>query len=487
MNTTRQDVQRAHTKIVATVGPASRAPERLEALIRAGVDVFRLNTAHGEIAEHEQVLNSIRELSGRLGRPVGVLVDLAGPKIRLGELPEGQVYCGLDEEFRFVRGKETSDPRRLTTTYDKLVDELDEGDRVMLADGTVSMAVRQKTRDEAVCRVVQAGLVRSRQGVNLPGVKVSLPAMSHHDRECAIWAANHEVDFVSLSFVRSPAEVHGLKALLASFDAPTRVIAKIEKQEALDRLEEIVTAADGVMVARGDLGVEIDVARMPVVQKQIVALCHRHHRPVIIATQMLDSMQRSPRPTRAEVTDVANAILDGCDACMLSGETAIGDFPVEAVQMMNRVAMATEPLLHNPEFEVAASEFCPTELQPVTHGVVTGAGMIAKRLGAKLVVVVSHGGATALALSKQRNPTPIIGVSPRAATLRQMSLYWGVVPLPEAPTTDSIALLDHIQRWGLEQGLLATGDRIVLVAGIGLASKGHNMVRVEEVGRVATG
>ena len=473
---------RAHTKIVATVGPATREPAQLSALMDCGVDVFRLNMAHGETAEHQQTLENIRRLSVEQNHPAAVLVDLAGPKIRLGELIGDEIRCELGGEFRFVRGDRSAAAHDLTVTYERLVDELRIGERVMLADGAVSLLVEEKSRDAATCRCVQAGLIRSRQGVNLPGVKISLPAMSDDDKEHAVWACKNGIDYVSLSFVRSPREVHELKWLVNFHRSAARVIAKIEKQEALDQLESIVQAADGVMVARGDLGVEIDVARMPVVQKQIITLCHRYQKPVIVATQMLDSMQHSPRPTRAEVTDVANAILDGADACMLSGETAVGDFPTAAVEMMNRVALATEPLFAD-RGPLPAPDHRPEGLEHITHHVVQGAAHIARTLDAKLMIVVSNSGLTALSMSKYRTSVPTIGVSNRESTLRQMCLYWGVIPLVSAPTTDSIELIQHVQQWGLENGMLTAGDNLVLVAGIGLASKGHNMVRVHTVGQ----
>jgi pyruvate kinase len=482
MSVERTKHTRANTKIVATVGPASRREANLSALIDAGVDVFRLNMAHGDIPQHEEVLARIRKLSADKHHPIAVLVDLAGPKIRLGELVGGEVNCELGAEFEFIREESSTDPHKLGSTYDKLIDELRVGDRVMLADGTVSMLIESKSKHSAKCRCVQAGPIRSRQGINLPGVKVSLPAMSEEDKEHAVWAARNGVDYVSLSFVRSPKEVLELKWLLDFHHSPALVIAKIEKQEALDQLEAIVHATDGIMVARGDLGVEIDVARMPVVQKQIIAMCHRYQKPVIVATQMLDSMQHSPRPTRAEVTDVANAILDGADACMLSGETAVGEYPIAAVEMMNRVAAATEPLFATrPPFETP--DKLPEGLLPITHGVVLGAGQIAKQLDAKIIVVVSHSGVTALSISKHRSLVPTIGVSNRESTLRQMCLYWGVIPLADAPMTDSFELIQHVEKWGLENRTLAVGDNLVLVAGIGLASKGHNMVRVHIVGQ----
>ncbi len=473
--------QRARTKIVATVGPACREEDMLGKLVDAGVDVFRLNMAHSDIAGHSEVVARIRRVSEQKGRPIAILADLAGPKIRLGELPDGQITCQSGDFLTFVRGDHPSGPGQLTTNYEKLIDELQVGDRVMLVDGTIRLEVVEKVRDGIRCVVQQAGLIRSRQGVNLPGAKISLPAMSETDCEHAVWAAKNGIDYVSLSFVRTPKEVSELKWLLGYHKSPAHVIAKIEKQEALDQLEAIIQAADGIMVARGDLGVEIDITQIPVVQKRIVAMCNRYDKPVIIATQMLDSMQHSRQPTRAEVTDVANAILDGCDACMLSGETAVGEFPVEAVEVMNRVSLNTErsfvdrPAAPPP---VVLSE----NLKPVTQGVVFGAVHIAQQLKAEMVVVVSTGGATALALSKRRAPIPIVGVSDKRETLNKMCLYWGVIPVTGAPTTDSIELLDHIERWGLAEGCLTQGGYIVLVAGLGLASKGHNMVRVHQVG-----
>ena len=334
--------QTVRTKIVATIGPACREEESLRGLVEAGVAVFRLNMAHGSIPEHQESLDRIRRVSDGLGRPVGVLVDLAGPKIRLGELPGGAIECAEGSEFRFIRGSETQQPDEFVTTYATLLDELTVGDAVMLADGTISLIVEECTPTFARCRVVQPGLVRSRQGVNLPGVKLSVAAMSAADWQHAEWAAGAGADFVSLSFVRSAVEVKLLKELLRTRGSVARVVAKIEKREAIDNLESIVDAADVVMVARGDLGVEIDVASMPMVQKQIIRVCQRYQKPVIVATQMLDSMQHSRRPTRAETTDVANAILDGADACMLSGETAIGEHPRLVVEMMRRIASATE-------------------------------------------------------------------------------------------------------------------------------------------------
>ena len=448
-------------------------------LAQAGVDVFRLNTAHGDAASLDRSLARIRRASEQLGTPIGVLVDLAGPKIRLGELAGGSVNCRQGEVLRFVRGAASTRPDELVSTYDRLIDDLLVGSSIMLADGTVGMTVEQVTPEEATVRVVQEGIIRSRQGINLPGVPLTLPAMSDDDRRNALWAADAGADFVGLSFVRRSTEVRELKALLRGRGSPARVIAKIEKAEALERLEEIALAADGLMVARGDLGVEIDVARVPVVQKQIVALCNRLQKPVIIATQMLDSMQHSRRPSRAEATDVANAILDGCDACMLSGETAIGEFPEAAVEMMNRIALATEPSLGDrppPD----PPDALPEGLRAVTQAMIVGAGQVAQRLKARLIVVASHSGATALALSKQRSSIPTVGVSDVPAVLRQMCLYWGVVPLPGAPTEPG-TLLAYLGPWGRRDGSLARDDWIVLITGDGLTADGHNGIAAHQV------
>jgi pyruvate kinase len=348
---------------------------------------------------------------------------------------------------------------------------------------------------------VQGGVVRSRQGVNLPGVKLSVAAMSATDWQHAEWAAAAGADFVSLSFVRSAVEVKLLKELLRTRGSKARVVAKIEKREAIDGLEAIVEAADAVMVARGDLGVETDVASMPMVQKRVIRTCQRYQKPVIVATQMLDSMQHARRPTRAETTDVANAILDGADACMLSGETAIGDHPRLVVEMMRRIASATEEqYLHDRRqvlgellgrgraSAVSAGEFLPAPeflvdgLHPITQAVVDGAGRIAAELDAKLVVVASRTGVTAIARSKRRGAVPTVGVSDEPATLRQMALYWGVTPLAAVvATADTGGLLEHVCEWGLAAGRLRRGDRILLVAGTGFGAGGHNMALVHEV------
>ena len=469
----------ARTKIVATVGPACSAPPALEQLVKSGVDVFRLNLAHGTLAEKVEIIKSIREIGARMG-PLGIFVDLAGPKIRLGELADEPIECALGARMRFIRGQRSSGADELTSSYESLVDELDHGDHVLLADGTVKLEVVDKDADCVTCEVRQAGELRSRQGINLPGVKLSLPSLTPQDHKCIQWAVEQDIDFVSLSFVRSADDVRLLKQRLEQLNRPLPVIAKIEKPEALDRLEAIVDEAQAVMVARGDLGVEIDVAEVPIAQKRIIEICNRRLRPVIVATQMLDSMQRASIPTRAEASDVANAILDGADACMLSGETAIGKYPVESVETMNRIMLATEPLLkHRPQKTEPDLEFLRTH--PTTSAVVYGAGRIAERLGASLVVIATRSGATALAKSSQRDFVPTIGISRSSAVLNQMSLLWGVTPLQGVPFGDDIATCDYVTRWGRDNGTLERGDRVVIVSGAGIHQGAHNTITVHEV------
>lgn len=469
----------SHTKIVATLGPASDSPEMLRRLLTAGVDVFRINTAHGAPQEHSRLLNAVRQAGVDAGVSVGVLVDLAGPKMRLGKLPDDEVVCQIGDEICFVRGEASENPSELTCGYATLIDELSAGDRILLADGTVALEVERVEPARAICRVQQGGTVRSRQGVNLPGVKLLAATLGDRDREAAVWAANAGVDFLGLSFVRRADDIHELRQIIDGAGSETQIVAKIEKPEALTNLDAIISATDAVMVARGDLGVEIDIARIAVVQKQIVAACRKLHRPVIIATQMLDSMHGSRLPSRAEATDVANAILDGADACMLSGETAVGDYPVEAVEMMHRIALATESFAIKQDLTVLRDEPDP-EFHPITEAVTTAAAAIAEQLEARLIVVATVTGRSALGVSQQRTFVPIIGVSDSPAVLRRMSLFWGVVPIPAAPAEPD-ELLNFLTSNGLPGIDTAPGDRVVMVVGTKGADDRHNAVIVHQV------
>ncbi len=470
----------SQTKIVATVGPACNRPEDLLDLIHAGVDVFRINTAHGTREEHDRRVHEIRQVSRDAGRVIAILVDLAGPKIRLGELPDGQRQFISGEAVRFVREYGGSSPSELTTSYERLLEELEVGDRIVLADGMVTLNVERVDAEFAECRVVQGGIVRSRQGVNLPGVKLSAPALSDQDRDNAIWAAQAGVDFLGLSFVRRDDELRELKALITAHGADTHVLAKIEKPEALENLDAIVQTADAVMVARGDLGVEIDIATVPIVQKRIIAACRQYRKPVIIATQMLDSMQRSRMPTRAEVTDISTAILDGADACMLSGETAVGQYPRESVEMMHRIALAAEQHARDEPHQPVPAEYV-SGLREITEATTFAAGRLAEQLDARILLVASSSGHTAMVVAKHHHYVPVIGVSNSEQALRRMCLCWGVIPLAGAPVDHGDQLLEYVVQQGRASGSLSAGDRVVMIFGTGIRSSRHNMIVVHQI------
>ena len=474
----RQSFEEACTKIVATVGPACDTVERLAELIEAGVDIFRLNSAHGTREQHEQALANVRAAGEKVGFPIGILLDLSGPKLRLGQLMCDPFVCEFGAKVKFVRGNEPAEANEFTSSYKRLVDELNVGDRVMLADGTVSLVCESKTDSVATCRVTSAGEVRSRQGINLPGVKLSVASMRPEDVDNAIWGAKNGIDFISLSFVRSAEDVHSLKNLLVSYDSQALVIAKIEKPEALAQIDAIVDAADGVMVARGDLGVEIDIAETPVAQKMIIRVCREKMKPVIVATQMLESMHHSRRPTRAEASDVANAILDGTDACMLSGETAIGDYPVDAVATMNRIMLHTERKLLVTESDERSSS---KRVHPITSAVTAAATSIAEAIKAKMIVIATHSGGTAWVKSKSRSRIPTIGASENPATLRRMNLLWGIKPMHVTQIDDTAKLFDEITDWGCDSGVLSDGDMVVFVTGSGVMEKAHNLLVVHTV------
>lgn len=471
------------TKIVATVGPASGSADAIRELIEAGVDIFRLNFAHGTHEWLAEVLKHIRSISKELETPIGVLGDLSGPKIRLGTLPENGVECHEGTEFRFGRTADAADERLLTCTYDRLIDDVKIGDRVLLADGTVAMRATAKDEGSITCRVEQGGRIRSRQGVNLPGVELSTPSLTEKDRGDLEWALQNEIDFVGLSFVRSAADIELLRTAISEHASGHQpfIISKIEKTEAVADLDAILDVTDGVMVARGDLGVEADITLVPILQKKIIAACNQHRVPVITATQMLDSMQESDLPTRAEATDVANAVLDGTDAVMLSGETAIGKHPARCVRMMDKIASNAEELVTlAPAADVESD---PTRRAlPVTEAVAVGAVAAATKLDAKLIVVASQSGRTAMAFSKQRCQTPIVAVSDNPRTARRMCLFWGVTSLhSDAVTGGPDELVDRVEKWGRKLGVLSNGDRVVIVGKTDWSGRGHDMMVIRSL------
>jgi pyruvate kinase len=467
------------TKTVATLGPASLDSQKIKELINAGVDVFRLNMAHGNRDAHAETVSRIRQCSLEVGRATGILVDLAGPKIRLGQLTVDPYECHVGETITFIRGEHSDVPDQFVCTYPKLLDEIEIGDTVMLTDGIVRLIVIDKEKDWAQCRIVDGGTIRSRQGVNLPGVRLSVAAMSDEDCQNAIWAAECEADFVSLSFVRQAEDVLKLKQLLTEHNSTAMVIAKIEKREALDNLDAIVAAADGIMVARGDLGVEIEIEKTPLAQKLIIRQCQAHAKPVIVATQMLESMHHSKRPTRAEVTDVANAILDGADACMLSGETAIGDFPRESVEMMQKIMRETEQLLKGRKSRISNHEIECDSI--VTKAVVYGAAQIAQQIDARMVVIATATGEAALVKSKQRDFIPTVAVTDNEQVLRKMCLFWGITPLFSKSLQDIELIRQQVDRIAKADPNTQVGDHAVFVVDTHAMPGAHDMVMVSKI------
>ena len=473
------------TKIIATVGPACAERAKLRALVEAGVDVFRLNFAHGSHEWLEEIVRRIRSVSEVLGKPIAILGDLSGPKIRLGQLPEEGITCEEGVHFRFVREADPEDEAQLTCTYPQLIDDVTVGERILLADGRVEMQVLETPADgeSILCAVTRPGILRSKQGVNLPGTVLSTPSLTEKDRRDLAWALANGLDFVGLSFVRSAEDIRQLRQAIADHKSeyPPHIIAKIEKLEAVDDLERILERTDAVMVARGDLGVEVDIERVPTLQKRIIRMCNEHRVPVITATQMLDSMEDSEFPTRAEASDVANAVLDGSDAVMLSGETAIGAYPVEAVAMMSRIAREAERLVVPGQFE-GMKGHARTRARAVTEAVAHGAGAAAEHLDADLIVVGTHSGKTAMAVSNQRGRVPIVAMSNRPDTARRLCLYWGITAVDSPSVQEEPEnILNFVVGWGWGQGLLKSGSRIVLITGTNWSAERHDMMLIHVV------
>ena len=451
----------SRTKTIATVGPACATPEMLTKLIQHGVDVFRLNMAHGTRPDHEAAIKNIRSASEAAGKPTGILIDLAGPKIRLGQLNVDPLIIKNGQSVTLIRGDNPQSEFELCCSYAPLLDELKIGDAIVLADGLARLSVEKLEDDTAICNVVDGGTIRSRQGVNLPGTNLSIPALGEKDIDNAIWAASQDVQFVSLSFVRNANEIRDLKNLLSDHGSRASVVAKIEKQEALENLEEIVQATDAIMVARGDLGVEIAIEKTPLAQKQIIRICSTYRKPVIVATQMLESMHTSKQPTRAEASDVANAILDGADACMLSGETAIGDYPVDAVLMMQKIMLETEEMLKGRSSRMSLLDDLPHD--NVSESIVFGAAQIARRLDAEFVVIASSTGGTARLKSKQRDYIRTICFTDDDQVMKRLSLYWGIIPVL-IPSLADTKMRTFVDEWAKVHSDAKPGDPVVIVS-----------------------
>lgn len=465
------------TKIVATIGPASRSPEVLERLLRAGVDVVRLNFSHGTHDQHLEVIRSVRALAARLQRSVALLQDLSGPKIRTGKVRGGEIEL-RDGARLAITTDETVEgtPELIATTYDPLPRDVQAGDRILLDDGNLELRVLASAGERVECEVVHGGTLKSNKGMNLPGVSLSTPALTEKDRRDLAFGLAQGVDYVALSFVRQAADVAECKALVAEAGAHTPVIAKIEKREAVNDLAGILEVTDGVMVARGDLGVELSTEEVPTLQKRIIQMANGAGKVVITATQMLESMIENARPTRAEASDVANAILDGTDAIMLSAETASGRFPEEAVETMARIARYTEQHygLRGPQRVVGTGSIVARSLARV-------AATVAEELDCRLIVAFTESGQTARLVSAFRPQALIAAVTFNESTYRQLALWWGVLPVRSefAQTTDEMVVRgEALLR---EKGLVKAGDTILMLGGQSHTAGATNMLRVHAI------
>jgi pyruvate kinase len=471
-------MQRRKTKIVCTLGPATDSPEGIAALIDAGCDVFRLNFSHGDREDHREKIRRIREVSASVGHEVGILQDLGGPKIRLGTLPEEgiQLEAGMSVALG-VEGQ--SGGGVLPVGYPFLLEDVKAGERILLADGVVELEVTEVTGDRLVCAVLIGGTVTSRKGVNLPQAKLRVAAFTEKDRGDLEVGLEEGVDFVALSFVRHENDLGPVRERLSRQEHPPMLIAKIEKPQAVERLQPILEAVDGVMVARGDLGVEMPPEKVPMIQKEIIAAARRAGKPVITATQMLRSMVDSPRPLRAEASDVANAVLDGTDAVMLSEETAIGHYPTEAVRVLHRVALEAEPEIDHEE--MLADSDSPA-VPGVTGSISRAAYELAAGIGAAAIVTTTASGDTARLVARLRPTTPVLALTATAAVARQLDLSWGVISAAVRATDRTEELGEAIFAELARHGLGGKGDRVVITAGLPLGSSDStNVIRVEEL------
>lgn len=469
---------RKRTKIVATIGPASTSPEVIRAMFHAGMNVARLNMSHGDHSDHLKRLQMVRQISKELERPVAVLADLQGPKIRTGKLKDNQPveWKGGAKVVITVAECPEGTAQRVGCTYAGLAKDVDTGNILLIDDGRMRVQVDKVIEDDIHCTVLVGGILKSNKGINLPGVKVSTPSVSEKDKADLAWAIANDVDYIAMSFVRTARDVRNLKNRIAESGRDIPVISKIEKGEAVEGIKEILAESDGIMVARGDLGIEISTQRLPVVQKDLIASANRAGKLVITATQMLESMIESPIPTRAESSDVANAIFDGSDAVMLSGETASGKYPVEAVAEMGRIAAEAEksPYMAQTELDRDTTSF--SHFSMAMSG---AADLLSREIPASGVMILSHGTEKALLLSKRRGNIPMVALCYDERTWRRMSLYWGIVPLM-TPYMDNLQdLLEKASEESIRHGIFNDGDTVVVISGV--SNQGSNTIKVHQL------
>ncbi len=466
------------TKIVCTIGPASNSYEKIEKLIQAGMDVARLNFSHGNHEKHRQVIENIRLASLKTNEPVAILQDLGGPKIRIKKIEKESILLKKGSFYTLTNREVPGDEERVSVTFASLPQKVKIGDRIFLADGTLELKVKELTPNDIICRIVRGGELTSYKGINIPNISLDIPSLTEKDYQDILFGIKNKVDFIGLSFTRNAEDVLRARKFLKENGAEDiSLIAKIEKKEAIDNLKEIIEVSDGIMIARGDLGVEIPLENVPMVQKDIIKRCNFAGKPVITATQMLMSMVSNSRPTRAEVTDVANAILDGTDAIMLSEETAVGNYPIEAAETMNKIALRVEKAIDYKEILGERSlSVKPTNPDAISHATC----QVALNLRVKAIVTFTLSGSTARMVSRYRPPVPIIAVSTQDSTVRKLALSWGVYPFKSDELENTDDMIEKSKKIALKTGLANSGDKIIITAGIPFKIPGTtNLLKVE--------
>ncbi len=469
-----------HTKIIATLGPSTSEENTIKALIEAGVSVFRLNFSHGDLTDKTLLIQRIRSVSRQRQQAVAILGDLQGPKIRVGLLKEGAMALTEGEGVIITSRDVLGEAGLIPTVYKNLPQDVSPGDQVLLDDGLMELEVVKVQGEDVRCRVRFGGILKDRKGINLPGVTVSAPSLTEKDKQDLQFCIDQEIDYVALSFVRRAADVLELKSLLQKSGSTLKVISKIEKPEAVENFESILEVSDGVMVARGDLGVEISPEKVPLIQKRIIRKCNNVGKPVITATQMLESMINNPRPTRAETSDVANAILDGTDAIMLSAETASGKYPLEAVKIMDSVARDVEKatLIAPKQFQVRED----MQVVNLSEAIGQAACRIAQSVGAKAILAFTQSGNTAALVAKYRPTMPIYAVTPSRTVRRRLALYFGVQSLRVDIQGDTEAQIQLVEKSVLDAGVLQPGDMVVITMGSPLSDPGTtNLLKVHQL------
>ncbi len=467
------------TKIICTIGPATSNVEQLAALINAGMDVARLNFSHGTHDSHLQVINNIQQARRLTGKQIPILQDLGGPKMRTGKLVRESVELKTGAEVTITTRDISGDEKRISTTYSSLPRDVKPGDRILIDDGLIELKVVSTKETEVVCTVVDGGILKERKGMNLPGVAVTAPALTEKDVQDLGFGLENDVDYVALSFVRSASDIFTLKEFIKSKEKTVPVIAKIEKGEAIDDIEHIIDESDAIMVARGDLGVELSSEDVPMLQKMIIRRCNSKGKPVITATQMLESMVRDPLPTRAEASDVANAVLDGTDAVMLSAETSVGQFPIDAVKVMDRIIKRAETSGAKYQCIVERSA---DEQENIFDAIGRAASVIADHIGASAIIPITHTGGTAKTIAKYRPAAKILGVTDSEKCVRMLNLIWGVRGILISGIADTDATFEVVKEEVLKSGYVNRGESIVLTAGIPLLERGTtNTLKVDRL------